>query len=89
MFFPNRNKKFAAAAFILTLSVSAVSCAQPGGRGGKPHGPPPEATEACKSLSVGDACSFSGRHGDVTGTCFNPPEDEDILACAPKDMPRR
>lgn len=88
MLFPKRNNKFAAAAFILTLSVSALSCAQPGGRG-RPQGPPPEATEACKSLSVGDACSFSGRRGeDLAGTCINPGGDEDTLACAPKGGPR-
>ncbi len=87
MLFPKRKSKLATAVFLFTLSVPVLSYADRGDRG-RPQGPPPEATEACKSLSVGDACSFSGRRGEVVGTCINPQGDEDILACAPKGGPR-
>ena len=30
---------------------------------------------------------FSGRRGDVTGTCIVPPRDQDELACAPEGGP--
>lgn len=88
MLFPQRKSKFAAAVFLFTLSISVLSYADKGDRG-RPQGPPPpEATEACKSLSVGEACSFSGRRGEVVGTCINPARDEEILACAPEGGPR-
>lgn len=45
----------------------------PGG-GGHRHGPPPEAVAACKGMTAGADCSFTGRHDDtLTGTCVAPP----------------
>ena len=42
--------------------------------------------------SRGDTCAFTGRRGDVEGTCKAPPEgrgDEGTLACAPNHPPPR
>jgi len=57
--------------------------------GGRPHGPPPEAIEACADLAEGDTCSFTGRRNDeVKGTCMAPPQGGDEeLACAPEGGP--
>jgi hypothetical protein len=33
------------------------------------HGPPSEALAACKDKKEGDACSFEGHHGPMSGTC--------------------
>lgn len=52
------------------------------------RGPPPEAVEACQSKSEGDACSFEGRRGFVSGLCLSPP-DAEWLACRPSDRPDR
>ncbi|MGJ8669024.1 MAG: hypothetical protein ACSHXK_06005 [Oceanococcus sp.] len=65
---------------LLTASYGAT--AQPNGDRPSRRGPPPEAISACKSLSEGDACSFSGRRGDESGQCITTPQDE--LACAPE-----
>ena len=54
---------------------------------GPPHGPPPEALAAFKALTSGAACSFEGRRGAVSGTCFAPQQSLP-LACRPKDAPR-
>jgi hypothetical protein len=53
---------------------------------GAPQGPPPEALAACNSLASDAACSFSGRRGTVSGTCFAPQQGM-ALACRPKDAP--
>jgi len=50
-------------------------------------GPPAEAFEACASLSVDDACSFSTPRGDASGQCVSPPRgDEAQLVCMPEGM---
>ena len=49
----------------------------------KRRGPPAEAIEACANLNEGDACQFTGRRGDASGTCFLPPKDGSALACKP------
>jgi hypothetical protein len=74
---------------LLLLSLCALSlaaAAQPsgGGQGGQqqPPAPPAEALTACKSLSSGAACSFTGQKGKETGTCFTPSSDKP-LACRP------
>jgi hypothetical protein len=54
------------------------------GQGG-PRKPPKEALEACKSLSAGQACSFSSSRGAVNGACWAP--EGKPLACKPKDAP--
>jgi hypothetical protein len=53
--------------------------------------PPREAVEACVDHAAGDACSFEGRDGTVTGTCWKPsdaPADAP-LACAPAQAQSR
>lgn len=51
-----------------------------------PHGPPPEAVNACAKLAVGTECSFA--HGDhtVSGTCRAEHRDPSVNVCAPKDF---
>jgi len=81
-----RKRKRAAALFFVFMTSAPWSYAEAEDRG-SPHGPPPEAIEACANLSEGDACSFSGRHGEVEGTCIVPRRDEEALACTPEGGP--
>lgn len=74
------------ALIITSIISSSLSNAGSGDRG-RPHGPPPEAIEACAGFSEGDTCSFSGRRGKVEGTCIVSPRDEETLACAPEGGP--
>ena len=75
-------------AALLLLSLATTVCAQPQGRGqdaqagsgvgeqapDRPHGPPPEAVDACRGKAVGATCSFTGRDNEkLNGTCFAPP----------------
>lgn len=63
--------------------ASGVLLAQPPeGRDGPPR-PPKEALESCKSLSAGQACSFTTSKGSVNGACWAP--EGKPLACRPKD----
>ena len=48
--------------------------------GGAHHWPGPESIAACKDKSEGDACTFEGHHGTVSGTCKKAKTGE--LACA-------
>jgi hypothetical protein len=57
------------------------------GQGGPQRGPPQAAIEACASRSSGEACSFSDRGHDLTGTCWSPSSDKP-LACKPAQGPR-
>jgi len=67
-------------AFLLTICSGAQAQDRP------PHPPPPEAIEACATLTEGAVCSFEGRRGEtVEGECVLTPEDE--LACAPAGGP--
>ncbi len=59
-----------------------------GGPGGHHLGPPPEAREACKSVALGAACSFTGRGRGVSGTCEQGPDGEG-LACRPAGRPEQ
>jgi len=59
---------------LVFATLSAVpACAgsnRPGGGGGRPQGPPPEAIEACEDKAEGDTVSFAGRGGDsISATC--------------------
>lgn len=55
----------------------------PGGQIIQP--PPPRALEACRGLSLGQACSFTRLNGNtINGVCIIPP-GTDQLACAPQD----
>lgn len=83
----NSKLKIFAALFFVSMVYSSQSCAAPGGRD-RPHGPPPEAIEACTDLSEGEACSFTGRRNDkVEGTCIVPQSGKEELACAPEGGP--
>jgi hypothetical protein len=65
--------------------ASGVLLAQPPeGREGPPR-PPKEALDSCKSLSAGQACSFTTPKGTVDGACWAP--EGKPLACKPKDAP--
>lgn len=73
-----------------SISLTAAAQSEDGEerQRGKRRGPPPEAIEACSNRSEGEACSFTGRRGDMTGVCFAPPRDNAELACAPEGGPR-
>ncbi len=53
----------------------------PGGH----RGPPPEAIEACKTLSKGDACTVPLHDHSLAGTCQGP--EGKPLACRPNEPP--
>ncbi len=64
-----------------------VNAQQAKRRGGRPHGPPPEAIEACSNANANDSCSFEGRRGEaLSGTCADSPQG---LACRPEGKPPR
>jgi hypothetical protein len=56
---------------------------------GHPHGPPPQAIEACKNHNRGDACSVTFGDRTITGTCDAPPQApaDAPLACHPDGPP--
>jgi hypothetical protein len=69
---------------VLTIAMGvAVAQTDEGQQHHRP--PPPEALAACKSLSSGQQCSFTSRHGPMTGTCWAP--EGKPLACRPKHLP--
>lgn len=75
---------------VLVTAHATAAIANPDSDRGERRGPPPEALEACASLSEGDACGFSGRDGEtLAGTCFAPPSDDVELACRPDNAPDR
>lgn len=51
-------------------------------------GPPAEALKACAEKQENDSCSFRTRRGERSGTCFAPPDREE-LACRPAGHARR
>lgn len=53
----------------------------------RPPGPPPEAVEACKDSSEGDACTVEFRGQTLAGTCRKGPNGEQPLACMPARPP--
>lgn len=71
---------------------------QGGPGGGHPHGPPPEAFQACAGKAVGTACAMVGFRGEqMNGSCDQPPgppaavgdqKSAPQLACRPANMPR-
>jgi hypothetical protein len=65
--------------------VSGLASAQK--QGGEHRQPPAEALAACKALTSGAACSFTGPRRSVTGSCFAP--EGKPLACRPKDGERQ
>ena len=74
---------------LATYLSSTIASAEPEQESGKRRGPPPEAIEACADQAEGAACTFSGRRGDVSGSCIVPPNGEEALACAPEGGPPR
>lgn len=74
---------------LATYLNSTIANAEPDQQSGKRRGPPPAAFEVCADQSEASACSFSGRHGDVTGSCIAPKRDDqdDKLVCAPEGGP--
>jgi hypothetical protein len=87
----NQTGALASRLIALTLFTGALTAccalsAQPAEDKGGPRKPPPEALDACKSLSSGKECSFGSPHGAVTGTCWAP--EGKPLACKPKDAPK-
>ncbi|MCX7162262.1 MAG: hypothetical protein NT083_04315 [Rhodocyclales bacterium] len=80
------NKTLIQLGALAALSFSSgILSAQPAQGQEGPRKPPPEAIEACKSLSAGQECSFSSPHGTVKGSCWAP--EGKPLACKPKDAP--
>ena len=80
-----QNKSKVIALSLILSVVSSVSFAS-GGEKGERRGPPPEAIEACASLSLDQACSFtSPRHNEeVSGMCILRKDDDSQLACKPE-----
>jgi hypothetical protein len=74
---------------LATYILSVTATAGPDQQSGKRHGPPLDALEACADRTEGAACSFSGRRGDVTGSCIVPRHNENELICAPEGGPPR
>src|SRR5271167_1906199 len=53
----------------------------------KSRGPPPEITEPCKGLNVGDSCTVVlSEGGDIPGSCVMS-KISNVLACMPKPRP--
>ncbi len=55
--------------------------------GGRHHGPPPEAIEACSGKSEGTACAVSFDGKSVNGTCSKGPHGGETVACKPEGGP--
>ena len=76
---------FVALAATTLVLISFGASAQP--KHGHRGGPPAEALAACQASSAGDQCSFSGRRGSVSGSCWAPANKP--LACRPANAPKR
>ncbi|MEH6592244.1 MAG: hypothetical protein V7746_18415 [Halioglobus sp.] len=79
--------RFITLTVILATYLSAtIANAEPDKPSGKRRGPPPAAFEVCADQAEATACTFSGRHGDVTGSCIVPRQNdqENELVCAPE-----
>lgn len=62
--------KLVGTALIVSLiAVPMLASADEAPDGGERHWPRPEAIAACKDKSEGDACTFEGHRGTVSGTC--------------------
>jgi hypothetical protein len=79
--------RFASMVFATFTAVFGGSAWAQADGSGAPRTPPAEALAACKGMTSGQACSFSGQRGTVSGSCFTPKDDKP-LACRPKDAPR-
>jgi len=88
------QSKFKIIALSLVLSAASNAALASGGeRGerGERRGPPPEAIEACASLSLEQACSFISprRNKEVSGMCVLRKDDDSQLACKPERHSKR
>jgi hypothetical protein len=72
---------------LATYLTATIAHAQPDQQSGKRRGPPPQAFEVCADQAEGAACSFSGHHGDITGSCIAPEREGQELVCAPEGGP--
>ena len=83
-------------ALVLTASLAACvddatassTQSDTAGGSGDHRPPPPQALDACASLSAGAACAFDIDSHHVTGTCRQPDASKP-LACAPDQPPPR
>ncbi|MFT4521061.1 MAG: hypothetical protein ACI9JM_003473 [Halioglobus sp.] len=75
------------AAILATILSSTIAHAESDKDSSKRRGPPEQAFEACADQAEKGACSFSGRRGDVPGTCIVPPHADAELVCAPEGGP--
>jgi hypothetical protein len=90
-----KNKRISIGTWVLWALTSAGTAlaleptgADPAAEGRRPHGPPPEAVDACASASAGDTCSFEHDGHSIDGTCRNGPNGDQPLACMPAHPPR-
>jgi len=74
---------------LLLFVVSNAAFAGKGDKDRERRGPPPEALEACASLTVDQACSFTSPRGEVSGMCVVPKNDDSQLACKPERGKKR
>ena len=73
----HRETKWALAAVLALVGAAALADdAAP-----RPHGPPPEAVQACSGVQDGAACSFTMGDRAVAGTCRTGPEGQ--ASCMP------
>jgi len=74
---------------ISMLSAAALSLALASGDAPPPHGPPPEAFDACAGKTEGANPSVTFHDKTLDGTCLSPPKDagETRLFCAPPHPP--
>jgi hypothetical protein len=56
-------------AIVAIIVVPALGSADDAPDAGEHHGLRPEAIAACKDKSEGNACTFEGHHGTISGTC--------------------
>lgn len=87
MFIVKVTRSIAFTTVLATCFSSAMAAAEPDQRSGKRRGPPQEAFEVCSDQTDGAACSFSGRRGDVAGSCIVPPQSQGELVCVPEGGP--
>lgn len=87
MFSKKATRSITQTFLLATYILSTTANAEPDQQSGKRRGPPPEAFAACADQAEGAACSFSGRRGDVTGSCIIPRHEQGELVCAPEGGP--
>ena len=91
MSIPKATRCITLTVILTTYLTSTIANAGTDKQSGNRRGPPPAAFEVCADQTEAAACSFSGRHGDVTGSCIVPKRDAqgDKLVCAPEGGPPR